>query len=92
MFDRCRRPVSWPTSTHTAPVDNYRGWDQTGSNGANLSFPLAFNIWDGKTFPENDPRGRGGQLNPDAETNQWIVGIVNGAPYIASAFLYVPLG
>lgn len=22
----------------------YRGWDQTGSNGANLSFPLEFNI------------------------------------------------
>lgn len=44
-----------------------RGWDQTGSNGANLSFPVAFGI------NENSARG------------QWIVGIVNAAPYIASA-------
>ena len=72
-------------------ADRSRGWDQTGSNGANLSFPLAFNIWDGPTFPKNDPRGRGGQVNPDASTNQWLVGIINGAPYIASALLYVPL-
>ncbi|KAJ5132419.1 hypothetical protein N7448_006577 [Penicillium atrosanguineum] len=47
-----------------------QGWDQTGSNGANLSFPDAFGI------PE------------DASVkNQWLVGIVNAAPYIASAVL-----
>ncbi|KAL2363587.1 hypothetical protein RJZ56_003515 [Blastomyces dermatitidis] len=40
-----------------------QGWDQTGSNGANLSFPEAFNL------PERD--------HPDAEKNQWIVGLVN---------------
>jgi hypothetical protein len=56
--------------------------DQTGSNGANLSFPDAFGIpvktWldDAKTIP-----------NPDAEKNQWIQGVINAAPYIASAFM-----
>ncbi|OGE58504.1 hypothetical protein PENARI_c001G05689 [Penicillium arizonense] len=50
-----------------------QGWDQTGSNGANLSFPDAFGI------PETD--------NPNAYRNQWIVGVVNAAPYIASAVL-----
>lgn len=57
-----------------------QGWDQTGSNGANLSFPQEFGI------SNNDP-------NP--ETNQWIVGLVNSAPYIAvalcSAWLTDPL-
>lgn len=58
-----------------------QGWDQTGSNGANLSFPCAFNIsdaeygCDGKTY------------NPDYTKNQWLVGLVNAAPYIASSFL-----
>ena len=47
-----------------------RGWDQTGSNGANLSFPDAFGI------PEQA-----------SVKNQWLVGIVNAAPYIASAVL-----
>ena len=78
------------TATFFQPaIDGYRGWDQTGSNGANLSFPLAFDIWEGKTFPDNDPRGRGGQDTPDAETNQWLVGVINAGPYIASAFLCV---
>lgn len=40
-----------------------QGWDQTGSNGANLSFPQEFGI-----------------LN-----DEWIKGIINAAPYIASA-------
>lgn len=57
-----------------------QGWDQTGSNGANLSFPCAFNISD--TNP-----GCNGEYNPDAGKNQWIVGLVNAAPYIASAFI-----
>ncbi|THC92806.1 hypothetical protein EYZ11_007708 [Aspergillus tanneri] len=50
-----------------------QGWDQTGSNGANLSFPDALGI------PEHD--------NPNAERNQWIVGVVNAGPYIASAVI-----
>ncbi|KAJ7128898.1 hypothetical protein C8R43DRAFT_1090095 [Mycena crocata] len=50
-------------------------WDQTGSNGANLSFPIEqFGI---------DDSGTG----PTAERNQWIVGVINSAPYIASALI-----
>lgn len=45
-----------------------QGWDQTGSNGANLSFPQAFGI------PEDE-----------SVKNQWLVGVVNAAPYLASA-------
>jgi sugar porter (SP) family MFS transporter len=48
-----------------------QGWDQTGSNGANLSFPVEFGI------SEKDP--------VNGSRNQWIVGVVNAAPYIASA-------
>ncbi|EST05322.1 General substrate transporter [Kalmanozyma brasiliensis GHG001] len=54
-----------------------QGWDQTGSNGANLSFPVEFNI------PEAAGEGVSEAL---AQRNQWIVGLVNAAPYIASAF------
>lgn len=46
-----------------------QGWDQTGSNGANLDFPTAFGI-DG-----------------DSNHDTFIVGLVNAAPYIASALL-----
>ena len=59
---------------------NRRGWDQTGSNGANLSFPVAFNIDDLATLPDGSP-------NPNANHNQWLVGVINAAPYIASAFI-----
>ena len=52
-----------------------QGWDQTGSNGANLSFPIAFNIPDGETLPDGSP-------NPDAEKNLWLVGVINAAPYL----------
>ncbi|KAB8070706.1 hypothetical protein BDV29DRAFT_197824 [Aspergillus leporis] len=47
-----------------------QGWDQTGSNGANLSFPDALGI------------SVKGELKV---RNQWLVGIVNAAPYIATA-------
>ncbi|KAJ9110818.1 hypothetical protein QFC22_006675 [Naganishia vaughanmartiniae] len=45
-----------------------QGWDQTGSNGANLSFPKEFGI-----------DGTGG--------DEWLVGLINAAPYFASALL-----
>ncbi|KAJ9092100.1 hypothetical protein QFC21_006966 [Naganishia friedmannii] len=45
-----------------------QGWDQTGSNGANLSFPAEFGI--------NKTRG-----------DEWLVGLINAAPYFASALL-----
>ncbi|EED19194.1 galactose-proton symport, putative [Talaromyces stipitatus ATCC 10500] len=47
-----------------------QGWDQEGSNGANLSFPDALGI------PEKGPQ---------ASRNQWLVGVVNAAPYIGAA-------
>merc|ERR1712230_156820 len=40
-----------------------QGWDQTGSNGANLSFPQEFGI------PLDDP--------VHAEANEWLVGVIN---------------
>lgn len=49
-----------------------QGWDQTGSNGANLSWPVAFGV------PDAGP-------NKTAR-NGWIVGVVNAGPYLASAF------
>jgi MFS family permease len=45
-----------------------------------LSFPVAFNINDAAKFPD-------GSVNPNASKNQWLVGLVNSGPYIASAFL-----
>ena len=51
-----------------------QGWDQTGSNGANLSFPVEFGI-----------AAAAGEPNHDRDN--WLVGLVNAAPYIASAFV-----
>ncbi|EXL67777.1 hypothetical protein FOPG_16120 [Fusarium oxysporum f. sp. conglutinans race 2 54008] len=53
-----------------------QGWDQTGSNGANLSFPQAFNIAD---------TGEACTAAGTCEINSWIVGAINGAPYMAIA-------
>ena len=50
-----------------------QGWDQTGSNGANLSWPDAFGV------PDQGPGS--------TDYNTWIVGVVNSGPYIASAGL-----
>lgn len=52
-----------------------QGWDQTGSNGANLSFPQAFGIGQGEITGA-----------PNQERDSWLVGLINAAPYIASAF------
>lgn len=54
----------------------HRGWDQTGSNGANLSFLTEFGI---PVSEDIEPGLR--------EHNEWIVGLVNAGPYIGSAFL-----
>ncbi|KAF9484498.1 hypothetical protein BDN70DRAFT_872527 [Pholiota conissans] len=51
-----------------------QGWDQTGSNGANLSFPQEFGI----------DFSNGG---PNASVNQWIVGVINSGPYISASLL-----
>ncbi|KAK5000658.1 hypothetical protein LTR66_000505 [Elasticomyces elasticus] len=57
-----------------------QGWDQTGSNGANLSFPDALGIPIENKFPD-------GTVNPAAARNQWLQGVINAGPYIASAFI-----
>jgi len=64
-----------------------QGWDQTGSNGANLSFPVAFGIPEGSTLEDGSP-------NTNAERNLWLVGVINAAPYMyVFAFRYdVELG
>ncbi len=56
-----------------------QGWDQTGSNGANLSFPQEFGIGAGEEEP--------GPNNPNHDRDNWLVGLVNAGPYIGSAFL-----
>lgn len=53
-----------------------QGWDQTGSNGANLSFPVEFGIGEGETDGA-----------PNQVRDSWLVGVVNAGPYIGSAFL-----
>lgn len=57
-----------------------QGWDQTGSNGANLSWPVAFGIPD--SGPVCEAAG-------NCEANQWLVGLVNSMPYFAIFMLYV---
>ncbi|KAF9467282.1 hypothetical protein BDZ94DRAFT_1248985 [Collybia nuda] len=51
-----------------------QGWDQTGSNGANLSFPKEFGIEFGDGVP-------------NSARNEWIVGLINAGPYIAASLL-----
>lgn len=60
-----------------------QGWDQTGSNGANLSWPVDFGV------PDTVPSIADGGPVPGVNygLNSWIVGIVNSGPYIGSAFM-----
>ncbi|WWD16303.1 hypothetical protein CI109_100729 [Kwoniella shandongensis] len=48
-----------------------QGWDQTGSNGANLSFPAEFGI--------NAPLG-----SPNGLRDEWIVGAVNAVIFLSA--------
>lgn len=57
-----------------------QGWDQTGSNGANLSFPQDFGIAD---------TGAACEAAGNCEDNSWLIGFINSCPYIAIAFLCV---
>ena len=50
-----------------------QGWDQEGSNGANLSWPQEFGV------PES--------LDGIPRWNDWIVGVVNSGPYLGAAGL-----
>jgi len=62
-----------------------QGWDQTGSNGANLTFSQILGIPDGGPFC--DPTDITGQykIGNDSicDRNSWIVGFINSCPYIA---------
>lgn len=53
-----------------------QGWDQTGSNGANLTFGQAMGI------PDSAPDCTDAKT---CERNSWIIGFVNACPYIAIA-------
>lgn len=53
-----------------------QGWDQTGSNGANLSFPKEFGIGHGED-----------KSSPNYHRDSWLVGVVNAGPYLGSAFI-----
>ncbi|KAK9350301.1 hypothetical protein V1523DRAFT_436446 [Lipomyces doorenjongii] len=69
-----RHPLSLYLTIITCSIGAaVQGWDQTGSNGANLSFPDVFGI------PDSDPS------DTNYHRNTWLVGLVNSAPYIASA-------
>ena len=57
-----------------------QGWDQTGSNGANLGFTQYFGIPD-------DPKTSNCKELGTCERNSWIIGFINASPYIAIAFL-----
>ncbi len=52
-----------------------QGWDQTGSNGANLAFPVALGVPDTGTCGPDPNAGL-------CAKNGWIVGFVNSMPYI----------
>ncbi|RDA90098.1 hypothetical protein CP533_2562 [Ophiocordyceps camponoti-saundersi (nom. inval.)] len=54
-----------------------QGWDQTGSNGANLSFPTALGI------PDTANSACGPVANEgECAKNSWIIGLINAMPYI----------
>ena len=55
-----------------------QGWDQTGSNGANLSFPQAFGIAD---------VGAGCAAAGTCERNSWIIGAINSSVRIDSMLI-----
>ncbi|KAI4282734.1 MAG: hypothetical protein L6R35_005322 [Caloplaca aegaea] len=59
-----------------------QGWDQTGSNGANLSFPSEFGLANAE-----------GDVNPGRD--EWIVGVINAIIFLTAgligAFIVDPL-
>ncbi|KAL8671563.1 MAG: hypothetical protein Q9168_003948 [Polycauliona sp. 1 TL-2023] len=51
-----------------------QGWDQTGSNGANLSFPTALGLADpkGKAFTPRD---------------EWVIGVINAVIFLTAGLI-----
>ncbi|KAL2050299.1 hypothetical protein ABVK25_009407 [Lepraria finkii] len=70
-YHRFRQPIALYVTIITCSVGAaVQGWDETGSNAANLNWPDEFGL--------------------DTKTNNndvWILGLVNAAPYFASAFV-----
>ena len=55
-----------------------QGWDQTGSNGANLTFAIQMGISDNPLYCDSAS---------ECSKNSWLVGFVNSSPYIAICLL-----
>lgn len=55
-----------------------QGWDQTGSNGANLTFAIALGISNDTPYCPNEAI---------CNRNSWLIGFVNSAPYICICLL-----
>ena len=51
-----------------------QGWDQTGSNGANLSFPQEFGL--------SNESG-----HPTSSHNEWIIGLVNAIIFLTAGLV-----
>jgi hypothetical protein len=58
-----------------------QGWDQTGSNGANLDWPADLGIDDAVSTAPDPPTPC--MLAGLCSRNQWLVGVVNSMPYFA---------
>lgn len=57
----------------TSVASAVQGWDVTGSNGANLSFPDAFGIAD---------TGAACEAAGNCSNNSWLIGLINAMPFI----------
>lgn len=55
-----------------------QGWDQTGSNGANLSFPQDFGLYE--SGPICEAAG-------SCSYNQWIVGLINSIIFLTAGLM-----
>jgi len=55
-----------------------QGWDQTGSNGANLSFPQEFQLYEDGDICE---------ALGNCSYNQWIVGLINSIIFLTAGLL-----
>lgn len=71
-YHRFKQPIALYTTIITCCVGAaVQGWDQTGSNGANLEWPQAFGL----------------NTKASSSRGSWIFGLVNAAPYFAAAFI-----
>ena len=75
LFHKWKQPKDlWLTVILCSVGAAVQGWDQTGSNAANLTFPVEFGI--------NPVVG-----TADYDRNNWLVGLVNSAPYMCAALV-----